>query len=148
MIRYSASRLALPGVIESGFGLRPVTHHVAVVLVQGHMCTLGLDTQVSFCVCAQPHERRRYIVTSSVIGRAHIQNDPCIQPNGSIDLKESNCILYSLVSKIFLSLLLIPLNSIYCNLHDEYIMMMVIYQLNLLVTYQDHGWIMCWWWKY
>ena len=37
--------------------------------------------QGSFCVCAQPNERRRYIVTnvmSSSIGWAHKQHDPCL----------------------------------------------------------------------
>ena len=37
------------------------------------------DTQGSCCVCTCPaNERRRYIVTSSLIDWAHIQNDPWI----------------------------------------------------------------------
>ena len=62
-------------------------------LVPGHLLPswwhspVGLSqecpTQGSFCACAQPMRRRHYIVTSSPIGWAHTQNDPC-QHNGCI----------------------------------------------------------------
>ena len=36
------------------------------------------------------NKRRRYIVTSSLIGRAHIQNDPCIIPETHSSLEASS----------------------------------------------------------
>ena len=68
------------------------------VQTRSHMHSLRL-WQGSFCAC-QANERRRYKVTSSLIGWAHAQNYPCSDTKGCVvlpcywDKRKPICICY------------------------------------------------------